>query len=150
MVGSTVALVTVAMHEAVFPAFEHLAQPLAGEPGLRALVWDAASTGVGPPDPIWTDEDLGPWGEVLPLGGGPVLATAEGWGRLLVYDAPTAPLTHLLLARWLAEHWGAAPSVLAVAATPEDAAQAKTALMKRLTDRASFGGLPARLVGEQV
>jgi len=54
--------------------------------------------------------------------------------RLLVYDAPAGPVTHLALARWLAEHWGAAPSVLAVAATPEEAEQAKAALVKRFAE----------------
>jgi hypothetical protein len=84
-----------AMYEAVFPAFEHLARPAAGEPSRRALVWDAGSTGVRPPDPIWTDDDLGPWGEVLSLGEGPVHAAADGeWGRLLVYDSRSRTLVY--------------------------------------------------------
>ena len=59
--------------------------------------------------------------------------------RLLVYDAPGGPLAHLALARWLVEHWGAVPSVLVVAATPEEAGLARAALVKRLAE----AGLPS-------
>jgi hypothetical protein len=81
-----------AMYEAVFPAFEHLARPTRLEPARRVLIWDTASTAVGPPDQIWGETDVGPHGEVLPLGQGPIHAAADGWGRLLAYDSRSGTL----------------------------------------------------------
>jgi hypothetical protein len=78
-----------AMYEAVFPALEHLSTPglASAEPARRVLVWDAASTGVEPPEPVWRDHDVGPKGEVLSLSQGPIHAAFVRWGRLLAYDA---------------------------------------------------------------
>ena len=81
-----------AMHDAVFPAFEHVASPASVEPERRVLIWDAASTGVEPPEPIWSETDIGPHGEVLPLGKGQIHAVADGWGRLLVFDSRSGTL----------------------------------------------------------
>jgi hypothetical protein len=77
-----------AMYDAVFPALEHLAAPApaSAEPPRRVLIWDTASTGVEPPEPVWRDHDLGPGAEVLSLSEGPIRAAHARWGRLLVYD----------------------------------------------------------------
>src|SRR4051794_11690798 len=80
------------MYDAVFPAFEHLARQTPGEPARRVLIWDTASTGVGPPEPIWSEADVGPHGEVLSLATGPIHAAADGWGRLLAYDERSGTL----------------------------------------------------------
>ena len=78
-----------AMYEAVFPALEHLSTPgiESVEPDRRVLIWDTASTGVEPPEPVWRDIDIGPMGEVLSLSQGPIQAARQHWGRLLAYDA---------------------------------------------------------------
>jgi len=81
-----------AMYDAVFPAFEHLVSQTRMEPARRVLIWDTASTGVEPPEPIWNETDVGPHGEVLSLGKGSIHAAADGWGRLLVYDARSGTL----------------------------------------------------------
>jgi hypothetical protein len=81
-----------AMYEAVFPAFEHLARETRLEAARRVLIWDTASTGIEPPEPIWRQTDVGPHGEVLSLGKDSVHAVADGWGRLLVYDSRSGNL----------------------------------------------------------
>jgi len=83
-----------AMYDAVFPALEHLSTPglASPEPARRVLVWDTASTGVEPPQPVWRDHDVGPMGEVLSLSQGPIHAARARWGRLLAYDARSTTL----------------------------------------------------------
>jgi hypothetical protein len=98
------------MYEAVFPAFEHLAARTRVEPARRVLIWDTASTGVEAPDPIWSETDIGPMGEVLSLGKGPIHAAADGWGRLLAYDSGSGTLVfHVPAVELLPWHEQAAP-----------------------------------------
>jgi hypothetical protein len=101
-----------AMHEAVFPAFEHLPRPEPADPARRVLIWDTASTGVEAPDAVWSDADIGPHGEVLPLADGPVYAVANGgdWRRLLAYDSRSGTLVyHVADATAMPWHEYAAP-----------------------------------------
>jgi hypothetical protein len=101
-----------AMYDAVFPALEHLAAPApaSAEPPRRVLIWDTASTGVEPPEPVWRDSDVGPRGEVLSLSEGPIRAAYAGWGRLLVYDPRSTTLVfHAPDATRLPWHEYAAP-----------------------------------------
>jgi hypothetical protein len=83
-----------AMYDAVFPALEHLAGfvPSSVAPPRRVLIWDTASTGVEPPEPVWREHDVGPRGEVLSLTGDPIRAALASWGRLLVYDPASTTL----------------------------------------------------------
>ncbi len=101
-----------AMHDAVFPALEHLAAPApaSAEPPRRVLIWDTASTGVEGPEPIWPDHDVGPFGDVLSLSGNPIRAAHSGWGRLLVHDSRSNTLIfHAPDAAGLPWHEHAAP-----------------------------------------
>jgi hypothetical protein len=82
-----------AMHDVLFPAFEHLAPHEGREPERRVLVWDAASTGVPGPTPIWSEDDIGPLEEVMSMTDGPVRALADRHSRtLLAYDTRSRTL----------------------------------------------------------
>ncbi len=51
--------------------------------------------------------------------------------RLLVYDTVSSSTAHLTLVHWLAERWGALPTVLGVASAPEDVENLKSTLKRR-------------------
>jgi ABC-type Fe3+/spermidine/putrescine transport system ATPase subunit/nucleotide-binding universal stress UspA family protein len=62
--------------------------------------------------------------------------------RLLIYDSLDGSTAHLNLAQWLAERWGAAPTVVGVAKEPAEVEDLKAALKRRQTEAGLAAGEP--------
>jgi hypothetical protein len=85
-----------AMEPMVAPAFGHLPRHDGHEPSREVLIWDTASTGVEPPEPVWGRAEIGPLEEIL-LGEGPVsVMSSSNHGGLLAYDSRSGTLVYHL------------------------------------------------------
>jgi hypothetical protein len=106
----SLALAGTALEPVLTPAFAHLRTPPAGE-GLTIHAWDAHSTGISPPPPVWSRVNYYGNSEVRGFAGGRICAAFDvALGMLSVYD----------IERRMAFVWlrGSRPVPVAILGTP--------------------------------